>query len=137
MKYLHSKFEKWENETHIPEKVMDMVNFIAEKIGYGGGIEEETIKIYNRGGYVIGYAKGFSITHCTFSYADGPSADYSDEFTKWLKGLGFRIENSYGDNCMDYETNWHDTFWTNEFVYEPSEVMEEEFIQWEEKDYVY
>jgi hypothetical protein len=38
MKYLHSKFEKWENEIHIPAKVMDMVNFIAEKIGHEGGI---------------------------------------------------------------------------------------------------
>ncbi len=137
MKFLHSKFEKWENETHIPEKVMDMVNFIAEKIGHGGGIEEETISIYNRGGYVIGYAKGFSITHCTFSYADGPSADYSKEFSKWLKGLDFEIENSFGDNGMDCSTNWHDTYWTNEFIYKPSEVEEEEFISWEEKDYVY
>ncbi len=137
MKFLHSKFEKWENSTHIPEKVMDMVNFIAEKIGHGGGIEEETIRIYNRGGYVIGYAKGFRISHCTFSYADGPSPDYSKEFAKWLKGLDFEIENSYGDNGMDCSTNWHDTYWTNEFIYKPTEVDEEQFIEWEEKDYVY
>lgn len=137
MKFRQDKFNEWEDNTHIPEKVMDMVNFIAEKIGYGGGIEEETIKIYNRGGYVIGYAKGFSITHCTFSYADGPSADYSDEFTKWLKGLDFSIENSYGDNGMDYSTNCHDTYWANEFIYKPTKVDEEMFIEWEEKDYVY
>lgn len=137
MKYLHGKFEKWENETHIPEKIMDMVNFIAEKIGHGGGIEEETIRIYNRGGYVIGYAKGFRISHCTFSYADGPSPDYSKEFIKWLKGLDFEIENSYGDNGMDYSTNWHDTYWTNEFIYKPSEVDYDQFVMYEEKDYVY
>lgn len=135
MKFRSDKFEKWENETHIPSKVMDMVNFIAQKIGCEP-IEEETIKIYNRGGYVVGYAKGFSITHCTSSYADGPSPDYSGEFKKFLKGLDFSIENSYGDNGLDYSTNWHDTFWTNEFIYNPSEVTKERFIEWEEKDYV-
>ena len=36
MKFRQDKFEKWENETHIPEQIMDMVNFIAEKIGHGG-----------------------------------------------------------------------------------------------------
>lgn len=137
MKFRHDKFREWEDSSHIPAKVMDMVNFIAEKIGHGGWIEEETIKIYNRGGYVIGYAKGFRIVHCTFSNADGPSADYSKEFSKWLKGLDFEIENSYGDNGMDCSTNWHDTYWTHEFIYKPSVVEEEEFIQWEEKDYVY
>ena len=136
MKFKHNEFNKWENETHIHEKIMDMVNFIAEKIGHGGGIEEETITIKNRGGYTIGYAKGFSITHCTSSYADGPSKDYSKEFSKWLEGLGFKIENSYGDNGMDCSTNWHDTFWTNEFIYKQSEVGEERFIEWEDSDYV-
>lgn len=136
MKFRHDKFREWENGNHIPEEIMNMVNFIAEKIGHGGGIDEETINLYNRGGYVYGYAKGFSITHCTSSYADGPSVDYSGAFAKWLKGLGFRIENSYGDNGMDSATNWHDTYWTHEFIYEPSEVMEDAFIQWEEKDYV-
>lgn len=61
---------------------------------------------------------------------------YSKEFAKWLKGLDFSIENSYGDNGMDYSTNWHDTYWTNEFVYNPSKVDEDVFIEWEEKDYV-
>ncbi len=101
MKFLHKKFNKWKQETHIPVDVMNMVNFIAEKIGHGGGIEEKTIYIRNRGGYIIGYGKGFSITHCTSSYEDGPGVDYSGAFVKWLKGLGFKIENSYGDNGMD------------------------------------
>ena len=79
---------------------MNMVNFIAEKIGHGGDIEQKTITIRNRGGHVIGYAKGFFVVHCTFSYADGPGTDYSKAFSKWLKGLDFEIENSYG------ETEW-------------------------------
>lgn len=136
MKFRHDKFREWENGTHIPAEVMNMVNFIADKIGYGDGIEEETITMYNRGGYAIGYAKGFRISHCTSSYADGPSVDYSKAFVKWLKGLGFRVENSYGDNGMDCATNWHDTYWTNEFVYAPSEVEEEMFIEFEEADYI-
>lgn len=136
MKFIHDKFREWEENTHIPEEIMDMVNFIAEKIGHEGGIEEQTISIYNRGGYVIRHAKGFRIVHCTSSYADGPSTDYSKEFAKWLKGLDFEIENSYGDNGMDCATNWHDTYWTHEFIYKPSEVSGEKFIVWEEKDYV-
>lgn len=136
MKFNQEEFERWKADTHIPEKIMDMVNFIAEKIGHGGGIVEETIEIRNRGGYITGYAKGFSITHCTSSYADGPSTDYSAEFAKWLKGLDFKIENSYGDNGLDPASNWHDTFWTNEFIYKPTEISEERFIVWEDKDYV-
>ncbi len=136
MKFLQEQFNKWEEDTHIPVEVMNMVNFIAEKIGHGGGIEEETIYIRNRGDYVIGYAKGFSITHCTSSYEDGPEVDYSGVFAKWLKGLGFKIENSYGDNGMDSAINWHDTFWTDEFICTSSEGSEERFIEWEEKEYV-
>lgn len=128
------KFDKWEEETHIPKATFDMVNFIAEKIGCSP-VQEETIHIHNRGGQVVGYGKGFSITHCTSSLLDGPSTDYSSAFTKWLKGLGFKIENSYGDNGMDSATNWHDTFWTHDFIYNPSIVWEEEFIVWEDKDY--
>ena len=130
MIFKQDKFNNWEDNTHIPEKVMDMVNFIADKIGHDGVIKEETIIIYNRGGHMIGYAKGFRISYCTFSYADGPSPDYSKEFAKWLKCLDIEIENSFGDNGMDYSTNWHDTYWTNEFIYKPSEVSEDCFIEW-------
>lgn len=132
-RFNQKRFDKWEEETHIPEKTMDFVRFIAEKIGCGE-IEEETIHIYNRGGYVVGYAKGFSLSHCTFSYADGPSADYSEEMAKFLKGLGFKIENSYGDNGMDSSTNWHDTYWTNEFIYKDSEVWVEKFYDYDEEE---
>ena len=136
MKFRQDKFEKWENETHIPKSIMDMVNFIAEKIGHGGGIEEETIRVVNCWGVEIGYAKGSSISHCTSSYADGPSTDYSGAFKKWLVGLDFSINNSYGDNGMDSATNWHDTFWHHDFIYNPSEIGENAFIEWEESDYV-
>ena len=128
------RFGEWEQNTHIPQKIMDMVNFIAANVGCGF-IEEETITLRNRGGYTYGYAKGFSLTHCTSSYADGPSPDYSQEMAKWLKGLDFSIENSYGDNGMDSATNWHDTIWTHEFIYKPSLVYEEKFMEYDEEDY--
>lgn len=134
MRFNHEKFNKWEEETHIPKPIFDMCNFIADKIGCGP-IFEETIKIYNRGGYVVGYGKGFSLTHCTSSLLDGPSVDYSDTIKKWLKGLDFSIENSYGDNGMDSSTNYHDTYWTHEFIYNPSIVYDDEFTIWEESDY--
>lgn len=119
------KFEKWEEETHIPQSIMDMVNFIGEKIGYP--VEEETITLRNRGGYPYAYAKGFCVTHCTSSMADGPSPDYGAVFKKFIKGLDFVLEDSYGDNGMDSDTNWHDTFWTDVFAYKPSQVSDEEF----------
>lgn len=135
MKFDSKKFAKWENETHIPREIMDIVNAVADKIGCGE-VEERTITIYNRGGQVVGWAKGFSLTHCTSSYETGPTPDYSFAMAKWLKGLGFTIENSYGDNGMDSATNWHDTFWTHDFTYKPTEVWEESFIIWEDKDYI-
>lgn len=135
MKFNHKKFRQWENETHIPDDIMTMVNYIAEKIGHDGEIAEENITIHNRVGLVVGYAKGFSVTHCTSSYADGPTPDLSGAFSKWLKGLDFKLENSFGDNGMDSATNWHDTFWTNQFIYNPSETSDEDFIIWEDGDY--
>ena len=135
MKYDLKAFSKWEKETHIPEKIMTMVNAIAKQVGCDE-VEEETINIFNRDGQVIGYAKGFKLVHCTSSYADGPSPDYSQEMAMWLKGLNFIIENSYGDNGMDFSTNHHDTFWTHEFIYKPTEVGEESFVIWEDSDYI-
>ena len=135
MKIDNKAFRKWEDETHIPETIMTMVNAIAKQVGCGE-VEEETIDILNRGGQVIGYAKGFSLTHCTSSLADGPSPDYSQEMAMWLRGLGFVIENSYGDNGMDSATNWQDTYWMHEFIYKPTKVYEESFIIWEDKDYI-
>lgn len=134
MKFDNAAFEKWEQETHIPEKIMTMANAIAEQVGCGE-LEEIIIRIHNRSGQVIGWAKGFRLSHCTSSYADGPSPDYSKEMAMWLKGLGFVIENSYGDNGMDCTTNWRDTYWFDEFIYKPTEVFEERFITWEDEDY--
>lgn len=127
------RFDKWEEETHIPKEVMDFLDAICKKIGISTP-EEETIVLRNRGGHVYGYMKGFSISYCTSSYEDGPSVDYSDTLVKFLKGLDFRIENSYGDNGMDYSTSWHDTYWTYEFGYKPSEVYDEMFYDYEGED---
>ena len=134
MRFDYEKFNEWEQTTHIPDNILTMANAIAKEVGCGG-IMEETIDIYNRGGQVIGWAKGFRLVHCTSSYAEGPSPDYSKEMAMWLKGLGFSIENSYGDNGMDSATNWQDTFWTDELIYKPTEIFEEEFIIWEDDDY--
>lgn len=135
MEMNQTQFIKWENETHIPADIMEMVNHIAEKLGYEAEIEEETINIYNRVGCVIGYAKGFSVSHCTSSYSDGPTPDLSGAFSRWLKGLDFELENSFGDNGRDCATNWHDTYWTNQFIYSPSKVSGELFMAWEDQDY--
>lgn len=128
------KFYEWEENTHIPQDVMNMVNHIADKIGCNIS-EEETITLRNRGGWAYGWGKGFTFSYCTSSYADGPGIDYSSSLKKWLKGLGFRIENSYGDNGMDYTTNYNDTYWTYEFIYEPSIVYEEQFMIWGDEEY--
>lgn len=125
------KFDKWKEETHIPQDVMGMLSFICEKIGICE-IEEETIRIYNRGGWVVGYAKGFTISYCTSSLADGPSVDYSDVLLKFIKALGFKIENSYGDNGLDSVTNWHDTYWNYDFIYKPSEIYVDAFEEYED-----
>ena len=123
-------FEKWENDTHIPSKIMNMVRFMAEKVGCKEP-EEETISLYNRGGWTYAFAKGFTMSYCTSSYADGPSEDYSKELLQWIKGLGFYIENSYGDNGMDPATSLgRDTYWHYDFVYKPSIAEIEDFMIW-------
>lgn len=145
MKFNKNKFNEWESENHIPEQVKRIVNAVLKEEGYGEAFpaidndygettNEETIKLYNRGGYVYGYGKGFSLSYCTSSYADGPEADCK-YLINFIKGLGFTIENSFGDNGMDSATNWNDTYWTYEFLYEPSTVYDEEFTIWEDSDY--
>lgn len=134
-------YNKWDNETHIPEEVKKIVNAVMTELGFGlafykdedNSLMEETITIYNRGGYACGYGKGFSLSYCTSSYANGPDADpkYVIDF---IKGLGFKIENSRGDNGMDSATNWHDTYWTYEFIYGPS-ITWEDFYEYDESDY--
>lgn len=132
MKFNYEKFEKWEENTHIPEDVMKMVEIVSQQIGIG--VWEETITYRNRGGYAYAYAKGFRLTHCTSSLADGPSEDMTPVFMRWLGGLGFEVADSYGDNGMDSATNWHDTFWTKEIAYSPSQVDRDKFLEWDDED---
>ena len=82
MKFDYEAFDKWENENHIPEQVKRIVNAVLKSEGYEepfGEIDtdccdttnEETISIRNRGGHVIGYGKGFSMSYCTSSLECG------------------------------------------------------------------
>lgn len=119
-------FKEWKDETHIPSDIWAIAKAVAREIGIGE-IEETTIELRNRGGYVYAYTKGIVLTHCTSSYAEGPSPDYSQTFLKWLNGLGFYSANSYGDNGMDSATNCRDTFWTDELGYRPIVVDMESF----------
>lgn len=126
------RFEKWDNETHIPEDVMKMVDIVCEQLGIY--VEETVITHRNRGGFPYAYSKGFIISHCTSSYEDGPSEDMTPVFMRWLGGLGFHVENSYGDNGLDSATNWHDTYWHNEISYEATEVYDEVFWDFEDDE---
>lgn len=126
------RFAKWEEETHIPEDVMKMVEIVCDQLGIY--VEETTIEHRNRGGYIYGFSKGFVLSHCTSSYADGPSENMTPVFMRWLGGLGFHVENSYGDNGLDSATNWHDTFWHNEISYDDTLVYDEQFWDWEGED---
>lgn len=121
------------NERQIPQSVKDMVEAIASKVGCD--IEWTEVRLHNRGGFVYAWGQGIELIHCTSSMLDGPTTDYSNEMQRWLKGLDFEIENSVGDNGMDAETNWHDTYWMTQLVYKPSIVYKDEFIVWEESDY--
>ena len=55
-------------------------------------------------------------------------------FMKWLKGLGFSVENSHGDNGLDSATNWHDTYWYDDISYRPSYVYDDQFWDWDDED---
>ena len=131
------EYYKWANTDQIPKSVKDMVQYIAEKVGCSIEDEEEVIELRNRGGHTYAFGKGFTISYCTSSLADGPGVDYSDTLIKWLKGIGFSIENSYGDNGMDSATNYRDTYWNYDFVYKPSIKSIAEFEDWDgnEDDY--
>lgn len=132
-KFNQERFDKWEMENRVPQTIVDMANAIAEKLGCGS-LEFGVLHIRNRYGEVVGYGQGIELTHCTFSYADGPSYDYSEELSKWLRGLDFYISASYGDNGMDSATNWHDTYWTHELIYKPSETSDEGFWDYKDED---
>ena len=86
MKFDYEAFDKWENENHIPEQVKRIVNAVLKSEGYeepfgkidtdcGNTTNEGTISIRNRGGHVIGYGKGFSMSYCTSSLESGPDVD--------------------------------------------------------------
>lgn len=126
------RYDKWEEEVHIPQDIMAIVDAVCEKIGIV--VEETVVSYINRGGWRYAVAKGFEITHCTSSLADGPSEDMAPAFIKWLGGLGFEVCRSYGDNGLDSATNWHDTFWTKEIAYKPTMVGDEKFYDWVEGD---
>ena len=115
-KWNSGRFDKWENETHIPEDVMKMVEMIAEKIGIS--VYETTVDYRNAWGESIGVAKGFQLSYCTSSLEDGPSEDMTPVFMKWIEGLGFEVCGSYGDN---------DTYWYTEIAYTETIRMLEDF----------
>lgn len=112
-----------------PDKVANALQNIEKVFGVMFNEEEEII-LRNRGGWAYANGKGISYSYCTSSMLDGPSYDYSDEFSFMLKALGFRLENSFGDNGLDSATNWQDTYWTYEWIYKPSvqEIMDEDEI---------
>lgn len=70
--------------------------------------------------FVYGYAKGFTLSHCTSSLIDGPGYDYHKEIMEILSHCGFEVSDSYGDNGMDPSTNWRDTYWHYDIIYSPS-----------------
>ena len=131
--FLQKKYDRWANTNQIPKTVMNMVSHITQKVGYP--IEdEEVIDVRNRYGQIYAYAKGFRITYCTGSYANGPSEDYSQVILKWLKGLDFEIVAEGGDNGLDSATNYRDTYWTYDVIYKPSLIYVEEFEKYEEDE---
>ena len=119
------RFAKWKEGTHIPEDVMKMVEMIAEKIGIS--VYETTVDYRDVWDDIIGVAKGFQLSYCTSSIEDGPSEDMTPVFMKWIKGLGFEVCGSYGDNGLDSETDWHDTYWYTEIAYTDTIKMLEYF----------
>lgn len=131
-KWNEERFEKWENETHIPEDVMKMVEMVTDQLGVY--VEETVVRYRNRFDEVYAYAKGFQISHCTSSYETGPTEDMTPVFMRWLGGLGFEVCDSYGDNGLDSATNWHDTYWTKEIAYVPSQVDSYEFYDQPNED---
>lgn len=103
---------------HLPAKVGYALERIEEVFGIT--FTETEVILRNLGGWA--YAKGWGVeySYCTFSYMDGPHYDYHDEFDNMLRGLGFDMERSFGDNGLDSSTNWHDTYWSYQYVYKKS-----------------
>lgn len=130
-KWNSDRFAKWQEETHIPEDVMQMVEMIAEQIGIS--VNETTVDYRNVWGDTIGVAKGFTLSHCTSSLEDGPSEDMTPVFMKWVKGLGFEVCNSFGDNGLDSSTNGYDTYWYDEIAYTDTLRMLDDFYDYNDE----
>ena len=123
------KFCAWERKIHIPSEVKRIVRAVFVECNMVDPFpydEEETIRLHNRGGWLYAVGKGFTMRYRTSSMEDGPDVDpkYIIDF---IKGLGFVIENSHGDNGMDSATNWHDTWWQYDVLYKPSLTYIETF----------
>jgi hypothetical protein len=123
----NEKFQKWQEETHIPDDIMGMVKHVCEKIGIEVP-EEETITYKNRGGYAYAFGKGFTLEYRTSSYEEGPGIDYSKTLLKFIKGLGFEIVDSYGNN--DIDERYYESYWYYDFAYKPSVEEIESFMIW-------
>lgn len=137
MTFDYERFDKWVDDEQIPQTVKRIVDSVMCELGfvepfYNGN--EEVIELSNRGGWTYAYGKGFCLSYRTSSMLDGPDAD-PKYIIKFIKGLGFCIENSYGDNGLDAATNWHDTYWHYDFLYKPSVVMREEFEDYSDEEY--
>lgn len=130
----YEKLDKFAETELIPKAEMEVLKAVFNHLGLYEPYEK-LIEYRNRGGWVYGYAKGFTYSYCTSSYADGADTDYSKTLLKFIEGLGFEIVNSYGDNGLDYTTNWRDTFWHYDFAYKPSFQEIECFTIWEDDDY--
>lgn len=132
-----ARFNAWVEGTHIPEDVMKMVEMIAEKIGIS--VYETTVDYRNVWDDTIGVAKGFTLSHCTSSYEGGPTEDMTPVFMKWVKGLGFEVCGSFGDNGLDSSTNGYDTYWYNEIAYTETLRMLDDFYdyydRYDDEDY--
>lgn len=103
----------------LPEKVFNICQMIEKMFNIGFSFED--IEYFNRGGYVYAKAAGFRYSYCTFSVETGPDLDYREEIAAILKGLGFEIANSYGNNGLDPAANYgDDCYWHYEFAYSPS-----------------
>ena len=124
-KWNSAKYDAWERETHIPEDVMKMVEMIADKIGIS--VYEITVDYHDVWDEPIGVAKGFRLSYCTSSLEDGPSEDMTPVFMKWIKGLGFEVCGSYGDNGLHSDTKGYDTYWYTEIAYTETIKMLEYF----------
>jgi len=109
------------NDLVLPYKIYNIVKKIEALFEITFDFEE--VHYINRGGYAYAKAAGFTYSYCTFSMEDGPDVDYHVEIIKMIKGLGFEIANSHGDNGLDpYDSCGRDTYWSFEFAYIPSRV---------------